>query len=149
MTYFGSFVVPPVLASATDYATWTGSSAPTNINQLLRSCSNMVLDATEGAYYGVDPLTGLATDPQAKQAMNDATCIQAAAWVALNINPLTGGVMVSGVKSSKKIGSASVTFADTTEAAAARAAAYTQLVPEAVRKLQQNNLIGTGPWTYG
>lgn len=147
--YFGPFVVPATLASPDDLATWTGGTAPANAAALLRSCSALVLDATEGAYYDVDDATGLATDTQILEAMRDATCIQAAAWDALKIDPATGGVLVSNVKQSKKIGSASITYADTAAAAAARAHAYKNLVPDAVRKLQQNNLLGTTPWAFG
>ncbi|MCU1408467.1 MAG: hypothetical protein JWM23_547 [Microbacteriaceae bacterium] len=145
--YFGPFVVPVTLASPTDLATWTGGTAPANAVALLRSCTTLVLDATEGAYYPVDEVTGLATDTQTLNAMRDATCIQAAAWAELKINPLTGGIDVGGVKKSKKIGSASFDMAGAEQTAAARAYAVTHLVPEALMKLQQNNLLGVGPYT--
>jgi len=60
-------------------------------------------------------------------------------------------VLTASVKTSKKIGTASITVAaaDADAAAAARAAALTSLVPEALRKLQQNNLISYSPWTFG
>lgn len=144
--YWGNFVVPDTLAVSADFTTWTGGSAPANIAQILRACSSLVLDATETAYYAVDPLTGIATDAQTKNAMRDATCIQAAAWVALNIDPATGGVIQSSAKRSKKIATAAIEYADADAAARARTAAYTGLVPEALRKLQQNNLLGFGPY---
>jgi hypothetical protein len=149
ISYYGNFVVPDSLATATDYTTWTSKAAPTNIAPLLRACTSMVLDATEGAYYDTDPLTGVATDPRQLAAMRDAVCIQAAAWVVLGIDPLTGGVLTSTVKKSKKLATASIEYADADAATAARTAAYNHLVPEAARKLQQNNLVGSGPWTFG
>lgn len=148
--YYGSFVIPAMLATSSDYNTyWGADTAPTNVDALLRSCTTLVLDATEGAYYPVDALTGLSTDTDTRTAMRDATVIQAAAWAALGINPQTGGVATSGVKRSKKIGSASIEYADSDAAAAARATAYSSLVPDALRVLQQRNLLGNGPYANG
>lgn len=141
-------VIPVTLASPSDFATWTGTTAPANITAILRSCTSLVLDATETAYYTVDSTTGLATDPIILAAMRDATCIQAAAWVALAIDPLLGGTATATVKTSKKIGSAAFTISDADAAAAnaARTAAMTELVPDAFRKLQQLNLLGDSPY---
>lgn len=147
MSFYPQFVVPAALATPTDLATWTGSAAPSNATALLRSCTSLVLDATETAYYDVDPITGLATNATIKQAMNDATCIQAAAWAALGIDPLTGGVLTSKVKQATKILTASITYADSADAAAARKQAYENLVPDALRKLQQVNLLGEQPYS--
>lgn len=146
---YGDFIVPVALASTTDYLNWAGTQGPANLVQILRSCSSLVLDATEGAFYDVDPLTGLATDSQAKNALRDATCIQAAAWVALSIDPATGGVVTSGAKRSKKLATAAIEYADADTAAAARSRAYKALVPEATRMLQQNNLLGPNPYGRG
>lgn len=146
---FGNFVVPDTLAAPADLAAWTGATEPTNAVPLLRSATAMVLAATKGAYYAVDPLTGLATDPAVAKVLTDATCIQAAAWAALKIDPLTGGVAVSTVVSQKAIGSARLTYADADAAAAAKTKAVTELVPEAVAKLSQNNLLPTNVWMYG
>lgn len=147
MGYFGSFVIPATLATPADLAAWTGAAAPSNAVQLLRSCTTLVLDATQSAFYPFDAATGLATETQTLQAMRDATCIQAAAWAALGIDPATGGIITSKVKSSQKLLTASITYADSAEAASARKAAYEGLVPEAAMKLQQVNLLGWGPWS--
>lgn len=147
--YWSDFVVPAALATSADYTAWTGGTAPANITNLLRSATKLVQEATAVAYYDVDPLTGLATDAQTKQALNDATCIQAAAWAALGYDPLTGGVLVSGVESGTKIGTASITFADGALAAAAKSDAITGLVPEARRVLAQNNLLVPQAWAFG
>jgi hypothetical protein len=147
--FFGTFVIPPTLATPTDLATWTGTTAPVNAPVLLRSASMLVLRETEGAYYTIDPLTGLPTDAMMINALRDATCIQAAAWAAINYNPLAGGVVTATVASSKKIGTASIVNEGAIAAAASQAAAGQTLVPEAITKLQQNNLLGSAPWTFG
>jgi hypothetical protein len=94
------------------------------------------LEATNQAYYSVDPLT-------------TATLIQAAAWAAIGFDPLTGGVQTSTVLQSSKAGSASDTFADAALAAQARADALKGLVPEAERVLRLNNLLIPNPWVFG
>lgn len=146
---FGNFVVPTMLAQPSDLATWTGTTAPTNAVPLLRSATSLVLQATASSYYAADPVTGLATDPVVLQVLNDATCIQAAAWAALGIDPLKGGVQVAGVASQKSIGTAHITYADAAMAATAKAEALTKLVPEAVRKLVENNMCDSNVWMYG
>jgi len=146
--YFDPAIIPTQYATASDLAAWTQAPAPANADQILRACTGLVLDATEEAYYTTDPTTGMATDTQILGAMRDATCIQAAAWIALNIDPATGGVLTQSLRTSKKIGTAQVTFdvADTAAAAAARQAAYTGLVPAALAHLRRYNLIGNGPY---
>jgi hypothetical protein len=140
-----------MLATPTDYTNWTGAAPPANITPILRACTSLVMDAAETAFYDVDTTTGLATDAQTLAAMRDATCIQAAAWVALGIDPNLGGVTTATIASSKKIGTASIVrdTADVAAASAARQAALTGLVPDAMRMLQQNNLLAYGPWTFG
>lgn len=135
------FIVPTALATSDDLAAWTTAAAPTNAAVLLRSATTLVLAATSGALYAVDTATGLATDSGTLQTMNDATCIQAAAWDAIKYNPLTGGVITSSVKSSKSIGSAQITYADGVMAAKSRADAIAELVPDALRLLRLNGLI--------
>jgi hypothetical protein len=144
---FGNFVVPDMLAQPADLTAWIGST-PANAAVLLRSASSLVLEATKGAYYAVDATTGLATDTAVAKVLKDATCIQAAAWDAIKYNPLTGGVVTAAVVSQKSIGSANLTYADAGSAATSRAAAVTGLVPDAFRKLAQNNLLSTNVWMY-
>jgi hypothetical protein len=139
------FVVPATLATPADLAAWTGVAAPTTAVATLRSCTTLVLDATKLARYDTDAATGVATGPLILAAMRDATCIQAAAWIALGINPLTGGIDVGGVKKSKKIGTASFEIAGAEQTAAAKAHAVHNLVPEAEAKLRQQNLISRWP----
>jgi hypothetical protein len=149
MSFYGSFVIPPTLATPSDLATWMQNTAPANAIVLLRSASTLVLEATQGSYYLVDPLTGLATDAGVLAAMNQATCIQAAAWGIIGYNPLAGGVVTTKVKTSTKIGSGAVTYSGGDAVAASQAAVSDTLVPEALKVLQQNNLLGNGPYARG
>lgn len=134
------------LATSEDYAEWTQNTAPVNIAQVLRSCTSLVLDATKIAGYSTDT-DGNATDTDVAAALKHATCIQAAAWVALKIDPATGGVLVRSLRTSTKIGTGAITYdsTDTAAAAAARRAAYTGLVPAAARELRLAGLLNAFP----
>jgi hypothetical protein len=147
--YYGNFVVPTMLAQPSDLAEWTLTNSPANAIVLLRSATSLVLEATRQAYYDVDPETGLATDAQISGALLQATVIQAAAWAALDYDPLTGGVVTAGVESSTKMLSSTIVFADAAAAAESRTAAVAGLVPEALRVLELNNLLIPNPWTFG
>ena len=144
---FGNFVVPDMLAQPADLTAWAGST-PANAAVLLRSATALVLAATKGAYYAVDATTGLATDTAVAKVLKDATCIQAAAWDAIKYNPLTGGVLTASVVEEKAIGSAKIKYADASAAGTARSQAVTGLVPDAVLKLAQNNLLSSAVWMY-
>lgn len=142
------FVVPTTLATSEDYTTWTGGDAPANIDAVLRGCTTLVLNATKLALYPVDTTTGLSTDTATAAALRDATCIQAQAWVVLNIDPATGGVMTSAkTAKAKKIGTASVEYSDAEVQATvqARQAAYNSLVPSAAQHLQNRGLLSFAP----
>jgi len=147
--YYGSFNLPTLLATSADYAAHTGSDAPANVDVLLKTATLLVLDATNQAYYAVDPNTGEAIDTQISNALRDATIIQAAAWSAMGYDPLTGGVVQATVVQSSKAGGTSDTFADAAAAANARVAAVRDLVPDAVRVLRLNNLLIPNPWVFG
>jgi len=141
-----SFTVPTALATASDLAAWTGQTAPSNATQLLRAATSLVLENVTALYDTDDD--GVATDTNIKQAMNDAVCIQAAAWSAIGYDPLTGGVLNVKTAASKSIGSGQITYANANVTAQAQQDAYTGLVPEAVRVLGQQNLLDTHIWTY-
>lgn len=159
--YYGDFTIPASFVTAADVAEWMGmadanglpltAQLPATILPTIRSCTRMVLLATMGSFYDADPATGLPTDSQALQAMKDATCIQAAAWVALDINPFLAGMAENVVETSTKLASAAVSYSVQGAAAAAadRAWAAKHLVPEATSVLVQNDLLGTQVWTYG
>lgn len=136
-----SYVVPDTLATSTDLQQFTGQTPPANADMILASCSGLVLDATRTACYDTDPTTGLPIDPIIGNTLRDATCIQAAAWIKLGIDPLAGGIDMGGVKTSKSIGGASFAIAGAAQTAAAKAYAAANLVPAAVRKLRQQNLL--------
>lgn len=146
---FGSFVVPDFLAQPADLATWMDATAPANATSLLRAATSLVLAASGSSYYDADPTTGLATDPTVAGVLRDATCIQATAWSKLGIDPDLGGVVVASVASQKGIGTARLAYADAAAAADAKAKSLTELVPAAVRKLQENNLMDSNVWLYG
>lgn len=147
--YYGNFVVPTALATADDLTAYTGQDAPANATALLRSATTLVLRETRAAYYDVDPTSGVATDTQIQGALQLATVIQAAAWAAIDFDPLTAGVLVPSVESSTKMLSSTITYADAAAAAQARSDALTTLVPEAERVLELNNLLVPNPWTFG
>lgn len=152
MFYGPPFVVPSSLATATDYTNWTQKPAPANVAAILRGCTSLVLEATDGNIYNVDTATGVALDPAVRDALRDAVCIQAAAWVALGIDPTTGGVQQSSnAVKLKRLASGVIAYSDAEVQATvkARAAVYTSLVPEAARFLRQRNLLGTDPVPLG
>lgn len=135
------YVVPTTLATSADLAAWTGQAAPANADALLRACTRLVLEQTRTASYDSDPTTGLPTDPNITAALKDATCIQAAGWIVLNIDPLAGGINTGGVKKSTKLLSGSIELAGAEQTAAAKVYAVANLVPDAVRRLRQQNLL--------
>lgn len=111
-------------AAPSDLQAWLGlSQPPTNATSLLRTASAMVaLACNRDIYTDVPTTTDVAV-------LNDATCAQAAAWVALGIDPEAAGLDTAPVKNTK-IGTADVSY-DTTGQAAQRETAATQLAPEA------------------
>jgi len=145
---YSGFVLPPLLAQESDLDSWMGG-LPANAGALLRQATQIVLDATNVAYYPVDSTTGLATDPIVAAALNQATCAQAAALSTLGIDPNAGGVVMPGVESSKGIGTAHITYADAANASATRQSAANNLVPEAERILRLNNLLIPVAWWFG
>lgn len=161
--YWANVVEPDTYAQPADLAAYmmiAVDALPANAALILRRTTKQVLTATQGAFYQADPATGLplpevaddgSQTTETLDALVEANCIQAGAWITLGIDPLAGGVYVPSVKASTKIGSASVQRAqgDQDAAVAARAAALTGLVPAAVEVLQHHNLIGNGPWTFG
>lgn len=147
--YYGGFVTPVALCTSSDVAAYTGVAAPANVAALIRSATRLVLRETRQAYYTVDPATGLATDTQIQGALHDATVIQVVAWSQIGYDPTTGGVLTPSVKSSKRIGTAAITYSDAALAATARAVAIGGLVPEAMQLLELQNLLIPNPWTFG
>lgn len=137
-----------VYATSADLTKWTGTTAPDNADQLLRTASLAVRNATKTARYDVDT-DGLPTDADTLQAFKDATCAQAAALAAAKVDPAAGGVLKAGVATSKSVGSASIGYADSAAAAAAKQALLTSLCPDAASILTQAGLVTVAPWTFG
>lgn len=137
-----------VYAAPADYATWTGAAAPANITALLRSASLAVREATEMCFYATDT-TGMPTDTGILQAFNDATCCQAAFLNTADVDPNQGAVVTASVEQATRIGSASITFADATAAAAAKQQAVEGLCLDAARILRNAGLTPKPPWQVG
>jgi hypothetical protein len=139
-------------ATPADMAAWTAQPAPLNATQLLRSASILVTRFTGTAFYQTDT-TGLPTDAGIAEAFKDATTAQAAFWAAANIDPASAGFATSGILSSKKIGSASLTYdvagAGSVQAFNERRRMASSLCDEAVNILQQQGLYTNGPWVVG
>lgn len=92
-----------VYANAADYGNWTQTALPDGIDQLLRSASLRVARACMRDPYNDSP-TGEAVD-----ALRDATCAQAAAWLALGVSPDAAG-LDTRVTVESKIGTGSVKY---------------------------------------
>lgn len=138
-----------VYATTEDFGQWIAGDVPANAVALLRSASMIITDELSNTYYATDD-TGLPTDTATLQAFRDATCAQAASWIALKIDPLAGGVVTSsGIATSKALDGASITYSDSAAASAARSAATNALCPQAVTILRQAGLLNTRVWTYG
>lgn len=137
-----------IYATSADLTAWTGSAAPDNADQLLRTASLAVANATRAARYDVDG-TGMPTDAKTLQAFKDATCAHAAALAAAKVDPAAGGVLAANVATSKKVGSASIDYAGAGTATSAKAALLSGLAPEAARILRQAGIAATAPWVSG
>lgn len=130
-----------IYADADDLATWTGSAAPSNATALLRSASLTIRRNTMTAVYAVDEL-GVPTDTDDIDAMRDATCAQAAALAANDIDPAAGPGGDLGMVASTSIGSASISFASDSATAGLRRSLLTDLCPEAAEILANAGLTG-------
>lgn len=141
-----------IYADESDLSTWLSMDPPANAAQLLRSASLLVTDGTSGDYYDVDG-TGMPSDADTLQAFNDATCAQAAMWMAAGIDPATAGLPPAGPVRLKKIGTGQVEYdtagQTTVTMAQARQIAAQTLCDESLRILNQAGLAKTSVWTYG
>jgi hypothetical protein len=78
-------------ATPADLAAWLGTDAPEDSERLLRRASEL-LDANVYGAYAVDSATGLPADPDAAEALRDATCAQVEFWVEVGeAHDLDGG----------------------------------------------------------
>jgi hypothetical protein len=119
-------------ATTADLANWLNDNPPANGLQLLRSASLRVARACMR-----DPYIDTPTDVEAP-VLRDATTAQAAAWMALGVDPNAAGLDTKVVTESK-IGTADVKY-DTIPAADVQQAVV-ELAPEAAEILTAAGLI--------
>lgn len=147
--------MPLVYATADQLEAWLQDDVPDNADTLLRSASGLVRRATASDYYDVDG-AGKPSDATILQAFTDATCAQAACWIALGIDPVggsAGALGVTGAVVSSKLLSGSVQY-DTTPlnnqaVINAKQQAATELCDAAIEILQEADLLRSGVWVYG
>ncbi len=139
----------PAYASTDDLAAWLEADAPDNASLLLRSAAYAVREATSTAFYAADPTTGLPTDATVAAAFKAATCAQAAALAALDVDPNLGGTIDTAVETSIAIGSGKVEYADSAYAAKSRIATLTGLCLDAARELKMAGIQLGVVWTVG
>lgn len=118
---------------------------PPKAGVLVREASQVVSDALRLVRYAVDA-EGLPSSVRQREAVRDATCAQAAAWLAAGIDPLqVGGAQdaLGGRRvSSKSAGGLSVSYVASPAADAARDALVAgELVPSAWRYLTAAGLV--------
>jgi hypothetical protein len=144
--------MPIIYAASADLAEWlslTGTPMPDYPGGFLRTASMAVTEAMETGFYAVDS-TGLPTDAKTLQAFKDATCAQAAALIALEIDPAAGGILQGGqVEQAVQLLSARVQFADSAAAVEGLQQILGGIVPESARCLKQAGLVVGVPWIVG
>lgn len=145
--------MPMIYATKADLAAWLNPDAPgdppANATLLLRTASMAVTEATETAFYAADT-NGLPTDAKTLQAFKDATCIQAAALLSFDVDPLAGGTLeAGGVETSVALLSARVTYADAAAAVEAQQQLLGGLTLDAQRVLRQAGIQLGVPWIVG
>lgn len=126
---------------------------PDRIDEWLDLASEIVQDATLFAVYDVDAY-GMPTGAAANVAFTAATVAQVMAWIDGGVDPMAGGLSVSGgVVSSKSTPSTGSISYDTSQAAAvtgARTAVVNGIAPRAARILRLAGLTpmigGCGSW---
>jgi hypothetical protein len=128
-----------IYATSDDLAAWTGSTAPDNAATLLRTASLIVRRATMTATYAVDE-TGAPTDADVLDAFRDATCAQAAAMAANDVDPLAASAGAAGEIASSSIGSASISFATDASTSALTRSLLSAVTDEAAMILSRAGL---------
>lgn len=92
-------------ATAAEYETWSGQSAPADVERLLVRASELI-DATVTTPFVVDSDTGLPDDADEAEALREAACAQVRFWTEVgeehDIDGLAGTAVaighVSGVR---------------------------------------------------
>lgn len=127
-----------VFATEDQLAEWSGEPPPMNARVLLREASILVRDACRADVFDVLP-NGLPEDDDKREALQDATCAQAAAWAATGDDPLKGPGGQEPRMTLSGIDGAQVSF-DTYLTAGDRAKSLTQLCASAYRILRAAGL---------
>ena len=78
-----------ILATTDELTTWMEAPAPDNATVLLREASGLVSDACKCDIYDTQS-NGKPSDPDLVEAMMEATCAQAEAWAAAEMDPTKG-----------------------------------------------------------
>lgn len=135
-----------IYADSDDLTDWTKAPAPANADILLREASILVADACLADIYDTTP-DHMPTDPSLRDAMRDATCVQAAFWADNGINPTKGRAGMDEIVVSSSIDGASETT-NAGELEAAKASSMDGLVPTALRLLRFAGLASNAvqPW---
>lgn len=118
---------------------------PDNAEVLLARASLLVRKATRFDLYDTTP-AGLPEEPEVIDAFRDATCVQVAEWVALEVDPVAGAAGVQGAVASSSIAGGSVSF-DTSHVELVRAS-VNSLCATAVDVLRAEGLAGPGVATW-
>lgn len=126
--------MPLIYATAVDLADWTKTPAPDNADTLLREASILVADACLADIYDTTP-DRMPTDQSLRDAMRDATCVQAAFWAEHGIDPAKGRAGMDEIVVSSSIDGASETT-NAGELEAAKASSMDGLLPTALRLLR-------------
>lgn len=127
-----------VFATEDQLSSWMGTPGPLNAGVLLREASTLVRSACRADVFDTLP-NGLPVDDDKREALQDATCAQAAVWAATGDDPIKGPggqeprLTVSGIDG------ANVSY-DTYLTAPDRARALTTLCPSAYRILHSAGL---------
>lgn len=127
-----------IYATPAELTTWMGRDAPDNATTLLWEASTLVADACLADIYDTTP-DRMPTDQGLRDAMRDATCIQAAFWAAHGIDPAKGRAGMTEVVTASSIDGASVST-NAGELEAAKAESLDGLIPSALRILRQAGL---------
>ena len=117
---------------------------PDGADVLLRRASSLVAQAIRATLYDVDDL-GAPIVPAQAATLAEATCAQAAAWDANNVDPLAGRAGAAKDIAAKSGGGVSVTYASYADDAKARSdlASGDVLISEAMRVLDNGGMLST------
>lgn len=97
--------------ASTDDLTGRVNLVPDNAEALIRSASVLVRDATSNDLYDIAP-SGLPSDPDLRDALREATCLQVQAWVTAGIAPSTGSLRPAVASQSADGGSVTYNLPD-------------------------------------